>query len=429
MGTFLDNWARSKLWESVAPERELVSTGANAEQPTPSEPARPTTSPTINTADARTLLTSESIMVRYIRTGEEAEAVVAKLASHRGHIGLDIETAKEPSHKAHSQAGLNPHLSRIRLIQMYAAGQEVFVFDLGAVAARLIRPLLDKRFVAHNAVFELQHMMHAGIEPTAVDCTMLQSNALTGKRPKLADLALDELGWKISKEQQTSDRSAQELTAEQIEYAALDAVIAHLLFPLLDRQVSKKRRRRCYELMRDAQHAIARMQLNGCFFDREAQLGVMQDWIEDRDRAHRTLVSHFGQGLNLASSPQLAAAFESKLAPEVLRRWPRGKSGQLSTGAKVLALFPEVAFVPTLQQWKISNRKLTSFGNRFAAHINPITGRVHASFIIGGTATGRLACRTPNIQNPPKDESFRALFAAPPGRVLVVADLARSSFA
>jgi DNA polymerase-1 len=73
-------------------------------------------------------------------------------------------------------------------------------------------------------------------------------------------------------------------------------------------------------------------------------------------------------------------------------------------------------------RWKILNKKLTSFGDRYAAHINPATGRIHASFAIGGTDTGRLACRNPNIQNPPKESDFRALFAASDGRVMVVAD-------
>ena len=73
-------------------------------------------------------------------------------------------------------------------------------------------------------------------------------------------------------------------------------------------------------------------------------------------------------------------------------------------------------------RWKLLNKKLTSFGNRYASNINPATGRIHASFIIGGTDTGRLACRNPNIQNPPKDSDFRALFAAPPRRVMVDGD-------
>jgi DNA polymerase-1 len=216
-----------------------------------------------------------SVSVRYIQTLGEAEQVVRSVGAELGHFGLDVETAKLALYASHPQAGLNPHLSRIRLFQLYVGGHEAFVFDLFAVPPAVFRPLLGKQFMAHNAIFELQHLMHAGLEPTRIDCTMLQSNALTGNRPSLAALAEAELGWKISKEQQVSDWSAPLLSEEQLEYAALDAVLVHRLFPLLDRKIRRKSRLRCYELMRDAQHPIARMQLNGCFFDREAQQELM----------------------------------------------------------------------------------------------------------------------------------------------------------
>src|ERR1039457_4740111 len=100
--------------------------------------------------------------------------------------------------------------------------------------------------------------MHAGLEPERIDYTMLQANAITGTRPSLAALVETELGWRISKEQQVSDLSAPILSQEQIEYAALDAVLVHRLFPLLDSQIRRKGRLRCHALMRDAQHPIDR---------------------------------------------------------------------------------------------------------------------------------------------------------------------------
>jgi hypothetical protein len=47
-------------------------------------------------------------------------------------------------------------------------------------------------------------------------------------------------------------------------------------------------------LMRDAQHPIARMQLNGCFFDRDAQQQLMRTWVADRERVHRELKTLLG---------------------------------------------------------------------------------------------------------------------------------------
>src|ERR1035437_8781766 len=247
------------------------------------------------------LLVLLATSVRYVNSPEAAERAVEILVDKAGHFGLDVETAKLTPYAHHGQAGLNPHLSRIRLLQLYAGGPEVFVFDLFTVPTPVLRPLLEKQFVAHNSIFDLGHLMHAGLEPGRIECTMLQVNALTGKRPSLATLVEAELGWQISKEQQVSDWNASILSQKQIEYAALDAVLVHRLFPLLDRKIRRKGRLRCYELMRCAQHPIARMQLNGCFFDREAQLRLMAKWVADRERVHHELKTLLGAEFNLGS--------------------------------------------------------------------------------------------------------------------------------
>jgi DNA polymerase-1 len=49
-------------------------------------------------------------------------------------------------------------------------------------------------------------------------------------------------------------------------------------------------------------------------------------------------------------------------------------------------------------------------------------GRVHPSFLIHGTTTGRLACRNPNLFNIPRDSSMRRMFVPSPGKVFVQAD-------
>ena len=422
---FLDDWANSSCWDLEIPENETDTEAITPGIPRP-RPAvaddRRTPKPDPLELNAGGLLAMLSVSVRYINTAEEAEEAVTSLAAELGHFGLDLETAKLALYANHSQAGLNPHLSRIRLLQLYVGGSEAFVFDLFTVPPAALRPLLDKQFVAHNAIFDLGHLIHAGLEPRRIECTMLQANALTGKRPSLAALAETELGWRISKEQQVSDWSAHVLSQEQIEYAALDAVLVHRLFPLLDRKIRRKSRLRCCELMRDAQHPIARMQLNGCFFDRVAQQELMQKWGANRGQVHEELKALFGSEFNLGSSVQLAGWIGKNVDASLLKTWPRGDKNRPKTGAKVLALYPELPFVRSLMRWKLLNKKLTSFGNRYASNINPATGRIHASFIIGGTDTGRLACRNPNIQNPPKDSDFRALFAAPPRRVMVDGD-------
>ncbi len=422
MNAFLQNWATSRCWEVAASVPAAIvmapTPPAAVAERAPQDQAPVDTAPRTD----GDLLASLGIRVRYITTQLEAEEVVAQLAGHEGHLGLDLETAKRPEYANHPQAGRDPHLSRIRLAQIYCGGEEAFVFDLFAIDTAILRPLLRKPFVAHNATFELKHLMHADLEPDTVDCTMLQANALGGGCPKLSVLADELLGWRISKELQTSDWGAPSLTPEQLEYAALDAVLVHKLFPLQARQIRKKRRERCYELMRDAQHAVARMELNGVYFDRAAQEAVMESWRHERKKASEELGELFGAGVNFASPTKLAAWMVRNVDAAVLGKWPRTDRGALKTGAKVLALYTGLPFVKPLLRWKELDKLLTAFGHSYSGHISPATGRIHASFQIAGAGTGRMTCHQPNVQNPPKGGGFRALFAAPPGRTLVVAD-------
>jgi DNA polymerase-1 len=81
--------------------------------------------------------------------------------------------------------------------------------------------------------------------------------------------------------------------------------------------------------------------------------------------------------------------------------------------------------VKPLLDHRLAAKKLNNYGSGFAGHINPVTGRLHPNFKLGGTLTGRLSCSDPNVQNAPRDPAFRALFTAPAGRVLVAADFSQ----
>src|ERR1035441_9076181 len=186
MTSFLDNWEDSNCWDVRAPDSEGEGEAVASDVPRPRPAAsaeRLASKPEPLVIGPGTLLALLDTSVRYVRSLEEAMRAVEILVEKAGHIGLDVETAKLTPYAHLGQAGLNPHLSKIRLLQLYAGGSEAFVFDLFAVPTPVLRPLLEKQFVAHNAIFDLGHLMHAGLEPGGIECTMLQANALSGKRP------------------------------------------------------------------------------------------------------------------------------------------------------------------------------------------------------------------------------------------------------
>jgi DNA polymerase-1 len=371
--------------------------------------------------NAQALLDQEGITVHYIADPGQVVSELKKLIRSGRTLGLDIETAKRPSCEHHARAGLDPSLSRIRLVQV-CAEKTVCIFDLEAVDLKLMDPLWNCSMVAHNAVFEMKHLMHAGVDLQNIHCTMLMANALHGNLPSLADLAQDYLGWKMSKEQQVSDWNAQSLSREQLAYAALDALVVCRLYEILHSEVREKKRFAVYALMRDSQKAIARLELNGCYFDTNGHGKLLNKWQVIKETADSELKQLIGPEINPGSSKQLSQWLMENLDNNTLLNWPRTEKGQLKTGANVLVSFSDHPLVKPLIKYKEAGKLLSTFGTKYAGHVNPKTGRIHANFRLGGTATGRLSCSSPNMQNLPRNKKFRALFCALPGRVLVVAD-------
>jgi DNA polymerase-1 len=94
----------------------------------------------------------------------------------------------------------------------------------------------------------------------------------------------------------------------------------------------------------------------------------------------------------------------------------------LKTDADTLALFSNLPVIQPLLRFKKICKLLNTYGENYAKHRHSVTGRLHPSFRIGQTLSGRICAANPNTQNPPRLDAFRALFTAPPGRVLIGAD-------
>ena len=383
------------------------------------EPRNKKTSMAVTTAEE--ILRRHNISTRHIMDRPQAvEAVACILLTFDGILGIDIETSKMPSFSNHEKAGLDPHLSRIRLIQVYT-GSDIYVFDIYATGLEPLAPIFSLPMVAHNAVFELKHLIHAGIPPPDIDCTMLMANAISGRLPSLEDLVKERFGLSISKAPQNSDWDAPVLSEEQLDYAALDAVLTLWLYTNMAGNM-KTDQMQVYQLMKEAQTAVAKLELNGFCFDVVGHVELMADWTEKLERAEQDTRRLLGSEINLSSPKQIATWLDNHLDTSIKTTWPRTASGQLSTDADTLAQYSDHPLVTPLLRYRETGKLLSTYGESFSAHVNPLTGRIHANFRIGGAATGRFTCSSPNIQNPPRDKSFRSLFTAAPGKILVIAD-------
>jgi DNA polymerase-1 len=345
---------------------------------------------------------TDETLYRLIRGPADLPAVRATLDSCK-RVALDLEST-----------GLNPHKDRVRLLQL-AAGREVFVLDLFTLDPAPLWPTLAGReLVVFNAAFDLGFLWQLGFRPGRVCDLMLMARLLTaGTREgnTLADVALRELGMTLDKEQQASDWTG-ELSREQLDYAARDARVTLDLYAPIMAKIKAAGLERVAEIENRAVPAFVWLAASGCPFDpaawealaveAEARTADLEKQLNRKAPAREN-----GAPWNWRSWQQVKAAF-AELGIDLP-----------STGDAVLAGVGHPLAV-LLREHRQASQLVKAFGRKWRDFADD--GRIHAGWNQLGAASGRTVCKTPNLQQVPKDPRYRCCFKAPPGSVLVRAD-------
>ena len=152
--------------------------------------------------------------------------------------------------------GLRPHRDRLCLVQMSSGDGHVHLvqlippalggrgFDCPNLSRLMADPAIVKLF--HFARFDVAVLQHSlGIAVAPVRCTKIAAKLIRTFTDKhgLKDLCKELLGVDLSKQQQTSDWGAVELTSEQLTYAASDVLYLHRLWEKLDALLVREGRR------------------------------------------------------------------------------------------------------------------------------------------------------------------------------------------
>lgn len=406
----------------------------------------------------------------YIVDPAEALKVLEKLNPEKLH-GIDIETAKNEKFLEHPEAGLCPHLSQIRLIQVYDDAAKIsYVFDCFHIDKKIFEPyLLAGKFVAHYGIFEIKHFTLAGFANMNIGCSMLLSQLIVAAEHVQYELededdddedktglskykkfghGLDALtqrlfGVKVEKSQQTSDWNKATLDKDQIVYAGLDAVLTYKCAVELAPRLKFHKMERCYQLLKEMQHVVARMELNGLPVDWTYHAGLISEWEKNTESALVKTKPFFGE-TNMSSGKQMNAWLKNYLKddPITLANWPKTNKctcekigGKLvrpcecfapyGFGKTQITAFTHLEPIAALLDYKKWKKLTSTYGQSLIDKKHPITKRLHTSYTLGQTVTGRLSSRKPNIQNFPREKIFRNMFAAPKGYVLVVSDFSQ----
>jgi DNA polymerase I-like protein with 3'-5' exonuclease and polymerase domains len=384
--------------------------------------------------------------VTYVTAPDAARQIVAGIvAGAPDVVGLDFETevlpafrqpipirfnkngniaARQPRDGAAGLA-LDPYRSNVRLVQVWGGGEHVHVFDMRSVAWADIAPLFTLPLAIFNAVFEVKRLLHeAGIEPTGRIFDVMTAIWLTdGKRPSLAEAIAINYKITLPKELGASDWSADILTPEQLEYAALDAVLCRLLWGTQQNELFDDIDKQCQQVVDAVIPGIARMELNGMPVDVAAHRAQIARWQTELAAAEKAL-HHASPLRDLRKPAELQAHLNDVLDADALASWPRTDTGKLTTRRQHLQINSDLPALAELLRVRALQKMLDAFGESLLEAINPVTGRLHTNFIIAGASTGRFAARGPNLQQSPKqrEAGFRKIFAAPAGQLVMALD-------
>ena len=170
---------------------------------------------------------------------------------------------------------------------------------------------------------------------------------------------------------------------------------------------------------------LARMERRGISIDRQVLSRLSGDFAQTQARLEDEIKALAGEPLNPGSPKQLGDILFGKMA---LPGGTKTKTGQWSTGARELEELAEQGHeLPRkILDWRQVSKLRSTYTEALPNYVNPTTHRVHTTYALAATSTGRLSSSEPNLQNIPvrteDGRKIRRAFVAAPGMKLVSAD-------
>ncbi len=300
-----------------------------------------------------------------------------------------------------------------------------------------LKPLLEDESVlkiAQNLKYDYLIFLQRGIRVTPYDDTMLMSYALDGGlhghgMDELSELHLTHTPIPFAdvagkgKDKITFDSVA---LKEATRYSAEDADVTLRLALFLKPRLAVDGKRTVYEtLERPLVAVLADMERNGITIDPDLLRRLSNDFAKAQAKMEKDIHKLAGEEFNIGSPKQLGDILFGKFS---LPGGKKTKTGAWSTDADILE---EVAaqghdIAKKVLDWRQLAKLRGTYTDALPGYINPNTGRVHTSYAMASTSTGRLASTDPNLQNIPirteEGRRIRQAFIAPKGTNLISAD-------
>jgi DNA polymerase I len=356
-------------------------------------------------------------------------------AEESGELAIDTETSSLDAHQA-DLVGISLS-TRIGKACYIPIGHKFDgCLDKDNVIKKL-KPLLEDKSVkkiGQNIKFDFIILYKQGINMNSMEDTMLMSYVLdAGKnRHNMDTLSEIHLQHKTISFKEIVGTGKKEINFSDVEldkameYAAEDADITYRLYKIFSKNLKLEKLTNIYEIFeKPLIKILAFMEIEGIKVDNKF-LKVLSEKFEKKIiKLEKEVFKISKKKFNIASPKQLGEIIYNELKIAVLKKT---KKGSFATNAGVLEdlAFKGHKFPQLVLDWRQVSKLKNTYSDALPGHINPSTKRVHTSFLLAATTTGRLASSDPNLQNIPiKSEDgkdIRKAFISEKGFTLISAD-------
>jgi DNA polymerase-1 len=300
-----------------------------------------------------------------------------------------------------------------------------------------MKPLLEDHGllkIGQNLKFDWQIFAVRGIEIASYDDTLLMSYVVDAGR---SDHGLDPLARRYFDHQtidfnEVTKAGKTKVTFDCVEinkateYAAEDADVTLRLWHVLKPRLAAEHMLHVYEsLERPLLRVLANMERRGISIDRQVLSRLSGEFAQEAAGLEAEINKLAGEQVNVGSPKQIGDILFGKLG---LPGGTKTKTGQWATGARLLEELAEQGqeLPQKILDWRQVSKLKSTYTDALPEYVNPTTKRVHTSYALAATTTGRLSSSDPNLQNIPvrteDGRKIRRAFIAERGMKLVSAD-------
>ena len=356
-------------------------------------------------------------------------------AEEIGEVAVDTETNS-----------LDPHQAELVGISLSSKIGKACYIPLGHKSKKNInknlvlnklKPLLEDpsvKKIGQNIKFDFIVFFKQGIELTAMEDTMLMSYVLDAGKNRhnmdtLSEIHLDHktIAFKDLVGTGKKEINFSEVDIEKAkDYAAEDADITLRLYQKFKKSLKLEKMHNIYEVFEKPMIKIlAFMEIEGVKIDNKFLKLLSSKFEKKIEKIQNQVFKISKKEFNIASPKQLGEIIYNELKIANLKKT---KKGSFATSASVLEdlAFKGHKFPQLILDWRQLSKLKNTYSDSLPEHLNPNTKRVHTSFLLAATTTGRLASSDPNLQNIPiKSEDgkdIRKAFIAEKNYALISAD-------